>query len=309
MEESVSLKKYSLFVLIYNVFVILVGAIVRATGSGSGCGSHWPSCNGEILPTSPQVETIIEFTHRITSGLTVIFILILVIWVFRIYEKKSKIRFMASMVFLFIIVEAIVGAGLVLFKLTAENSSITRAIVIAVHLVNTFLLLASNSLLYEWIRFGEPGKSKLNKNGQQLILIITVLFIVLGATGAITALGDTLFPAASLFEGIQQDVKGEHFLLELRVYHPMIAVLIGLGVYMIYSMWMNKSRNSRLNQYFKYLAGLFIGQLVLGLLNVILLAPIWMQIIHLLLADLIWITLVLWIDQIIYYGLDPSSPD
>lgn len=304
-----SLKKYSLFVLIYNVFVILVGAIVRATGSGSGCGSHWPSCNGEILPTSPQVETIIEFTHRITSGLTVIFILILVIWVFRIYEKKSKIRFMASMVFLFIIVEAIVGAGLVLFKLTAENSSITRAIVIAVHLVNTFLLLASNSLLYEWVRFGEPGKSKLNKNGQQLILIITVLFIVLGATGAITALGDTLFPAASLFEGIQQDVKGEHFLLELRVYHPMIAVLIGLGVYMIYSMWMNKSRNSRLNQYFKYLAGLFIGQLVLGLLNVILLAPIWMQIIHLLLADLIWITLVLWIDQIIYYGLDPSSPD
>ena len=286
-----------------------MGAVVRATGSGSGCGSHWPSCNGEIVPTSPQIETLIEFTHRITSGLSVIFIVILVVWVFRKYEKKSKIRFMASMVFLFIIFEAIVGAGLVLFELTAENSSVTRAVVIAVHLVNTFLLLASNSLLYEWIRIGEPGKSKLNKNGQQLILIILFLFIVLGATGAITALGDTLFPATSLLEGIQQDVKGEHFLLELRVYHPMIAILVGLGVYLIYSMWMNKSQNSRLNQYFKYLAGLFVFQLILGLLNVILLAPIWMQIIHLLLADILWITLVLWINQIIYYGLGPSSPD
>lgn len=304
-----SLKKYSLFVLIYNVFVILIGAFVRATGSGAGCGSHWPSCNGEIVPSSPQLETIIEFTHRMTSGLTILFILILVIWVFKTFQKKSKLRFMASMVLLFIIIEAIVGAGLVLFELTAENSSLTRAIVIAVHLVNTFLLLASNTLLYEWIRIGEPGKSKLNKNGQQLILIITILFIVLGATGAITALGDTLFPATSLLEGIQQDVRGEHFLLELRVYHPMIAVLIGLGVYLIYSMWMNKSRNSRLNQYFKILAGLFISQLILGLLNVILLAPIWMQIVHLLFADIIWITLVLWINQIIYYGFAPSSPD
>jgi heme A synthase len=305
----VSLKKYSLFVLIYNVFVILIGAFVRATGSGAGCGAHWPSCNGEIVSSSPQLETIIEFTHRMTSGLTILFILILVIWVFKTFQKKSKIRFMASMVFLFIIIEAIVGAGLVLFELTAENSSLTRAIVIAVHLVNTFLLLASNTLLYEWIRIGEPGKSKLNKNGQQLILIITILFIVLGATGAITALGDTLFPATSLLEGIQQDVRGEHFLLELRVYHPMIAVLIGLGVYLIYSMWMNKSRNSRLNHYFKILAGLFISQLILGLLNVILLAPIWMQIVHLLFADIIWITLVLWINQIIYYGFAPSSPD
>lgn len=304
-----SLKKYSLFVLIYNVFVILIGAFVRATGSGAGCGSHWPSCNGEIVPSSPQLETIIEFTHRMTSGLTILFILILVIWVFKTFQKKSKLRFMACMVLLFIIIEAIVGAGLVLFELTAENSSLTRAIVIAVHLVNTFLLLASNTLLYEWIRIGEPGKSKLNKNGQQLILIITILFIVLGATGAITALGDTLFPATSLLEGIQQDVRGEHFLLELRVYHPMIAVLIGLGVYLIYSMWMNKSRNSRLNRYFKILAGLFISQLILGLLNVILLAPIWMQIVHLLFADIIWITLVLWINQIIYYGFAPSSPD
>jgi heme A synthase len=200
-----SLKKFSLFVLFYNVFVILIGALVRATGSGAGCGSHWPSCNGEVIPTSPQLETLIEFSHRITSGLTIIFVLILFIWVLRTYEKKSKVRTAALFVLIFIILEALIGAGLVLFELTGENSSLTRAAVIALHLVNTFLLLGSNALLYEWIRDGEPKKLLINRNARQLFILIFVLFLFLGASGAITALGDTLFPATSLSEGIEQD--------------------------------------------------------------------------------------------------------
>jgi len=303
-----SLRKYSLFVLIYNVFVILIGALVRATGSGAGCGSHWPSCNGEVIPTSPQLETLIEFSHRITSGLTIIFVLILFIWVFRKYGKKSKIRIAALFVFIFIIIEALIGAGLVLFDLTGENSSLTRALVIAFHLVNTFLLLGSNTLLFEWIRDGEPKKLLINRNARQLFILIFVLFLLLGASGAITALGDTLFPAASLSEGIEQDFSGENFLLQLRVYHPIFAVFIGLGLYVIYNNFLKKSKNEKLNTYSRYLAGLFLIQLFVGVINVILLAPIWMQLVHLLLADIVWIIFVLWINQIIFYGLSASSP-
>ena len=303
-----SLKKFSLFVLIYNVFVILVGALVRATGSGAGCGSHWPSCNGEVIPTSPQLETIIEFSHRLTSGLTLIFVLILFVWVFRFYEKKSKIRKAALFVLIFIIIEALIGAGLVLFELTGENSSLTRAIVIALHLVNTFLLLGSNALLFEWIRDGEPKKLLINRNARQLFILIFVLFLLLGASGAITALGDTLFPAASLSEGIEQDFSGENFLLQLRIYHPIFAVFIGLGLYVIYNNFLKKSKNDKLNNYSRYLAGLFFIQLIIGVLNVLLLAPIWMQLVHLLLADIVWIIFVLWINQIIFYGLSASSP-
>jgi heme A synthase len=302
-----SLKKFSLFVLIYNVFVILVGALVRATGSGAGCGSHWPSCNGEIIPTSPQLETIIEFSHRITSGLTIIFVLILFIWAFRMYEKKTKVRTAALFVLIFIIFEALIGAGLVLFELTGENSSLTRAIVIALHLVNTFLLLGSNTLLFEWIRDGEPKKILINRNARQLFILIFVLFLLLGASGAITALGDTLFPAASLSEGIEQDLSGENFLLQLRVYHPIIAVFIGLGLYVIYNNFLKISKNQKLNTYSRFLGGLFLLQLILGVINVILLAPIWMQLIHLLLADIVWIIFVLWINQIVFYGLSASS--
>lgn len=303
-----SLRKFSLFVLIYNVFVILIGALVRATGSGAGCGSHWPSCNGEVIPTSPQLETIIEFSHRMTSGLTLIFVLLLFIWVYRTYEKKSKVRKAALFVLIFIIIEALIGAGLVLFELTGENSSVTRAIVIALHLVNTFLLLGSNALLYEWIRDGEPKKLLINRNARQLFILIFVLFLFLGASGAITALGDTLFPAASLSEGIEQDFSGENFLLQLRIYHPIFAVFIGLGLYFIYNNFLKKSKNEKLNNYSRYMAVLFLIQLIIGVFNVLLLAPIWMQVIHLLLADIVWIIFVLWINQIVFYGLTASSP-
>lgn len=303
-----SLKKFSLFVLAYNVFVILIGALVRATGSGAGCGAHWPSCNGEVIPTSPQMETIIEFSHRLTSGLSLVFVVILFVWVYRVYARKTKVRKAALFVLIFIILEALIGAGLVLFELVGENSSIARAIIIALHLVNTFLLLGSNVLLYEWIHFGEPNKSIISKNGRQLFFILVLLFLILGASGAITALGDTLFPAGSLREGIEQDFRGENFLLQLRVYHPMIALLIGLAFYILYSNFLSKSKNERMNLYFKYLIVLFILQLFVGVINVLLLAPVWMQLIHLLLADVVWIVFVLWLNQIIFYGLTPSQP-
>lgn len=301
-----SLKKYSFFVLIYNLFVILIGALVRATDSGAGCGSHWPSCLGQVIPSTPKLDTLIELTHRLTSGLTIIFVLILLIWVFRVYGKESKIRTAARFVLFFIILEALIGAGLVLFGLVEDNSSLIRALVISLHLVNTFLLLASNALLFEWVRNGEPKKMLVTRNAKQLFILMTILFLVLGASGAITALGDTLFPANSLTEGIKQDFSGENFLLQLRIYHPIIAVMIGLGIYFIYNNFLKKSKNEKLNKYSIYLGGLFLSQLFLGVLNVIFLAPIWMQLIHLLMADIIWIIFILWLNQIVYYGLIPS---
>lgn len=302
-----TLRKYSLFVMLYNIFVILLGAFVRATGSGAGCGSHWPSCNGEVIPTAPEIETLIEFSHRITSGLSLLFILILFIWVFKTYAKGTKVRKAVTFVAIFIILEALIGAGLVLFELVGDNSSVLRAIIIALHLVNTFLLLGSNALLYEWIRYGAPQKLIISKNGRQIFILIILLFLVLGASGAITALGDTLFPAESLAEGLEQDFRGENFLLQLRVYHPMIALAIGMVFYVIYKNFLSQSKNQKMNKYFKILIGLYVGQLILGVVNVLLLAPVWMQLIHLLLADVIWIFFVLWINQIIYYGLSPSK--
>jgi heme A synthase len=286
--------QFAWFVLAYNVLVVLWGAYVRATGSGAGCGSHWPLCNGEVLPRAPQLETIIEFAHRLSSGLAFLLVLGLLIWAWRLYPKGASVRLGAGLSMLFIFTEALVGAGLVLFEWVAKDASLGRVISMGVHLVNTFLLLACLALTAWWASGGEP----LRLRGRGILGWIFGLgllgVILLGVSGAITALGDTLFPATSLAEGISQDFSPTaHFLIRLRVWHPLIAVLVGFSLIFVAG-WIALENPASVQ---RRLAGLLIAvvitQLLAGLVNLFLLAPVWMQIVHLLFADLVWITLVL----------------
>ena len=289
--------KYSIyvwFVLLYNLGVILWGAYVRATGSGAGCGNHWPLCNGEVIPRAPQVETIIEYSHRLSSGIALLLVLGLFIWGFRIFTKGHQVRIGVSFSLIFIITEALVGAGLVFFEWVAKDASTGRVISIAVHLINTFLLLASLTLTAWWASGGK--RLSLQGHGGWLIAFclgfIGVIFI--GISGAITALGDTLFPTASLIEGIRQDINpSAHFLIRLRVWHPLIAISVGLYLILLSGLLAFLDDNLRVKRFAGALIALFILQLGAGLINLLLLVPVWMQIVHLLLADLVWITLVL----------------
>jgi heme A synthase len=310
---------YAWSVLGYNLLVILWGAYVRATGSGAGCGDHWPLCNGQVFPRSSQAEMLVEFTHRVTSGIALLAVVGLLIWALRsypgrymvllgallsvvgllvwalhAYRRGHVVLFGALMAMLFMISEALVGAGLVLFKLVAGNESAYRAVAIVVHLVNTFLLLAALALTAWWA----SGGARPRWRGQGLLgwaLAAGLLgVLVVGAAGAITALGDTLFPARSLAEGLQQDFSPTaHFLLQLRVVHPIAA--IATGVYVTALAWaIRRHRPEGTAAVFAWaLTGLFVIQLLAGALNVALLAPVWMQLIHLLLADLVWISFVL----------------
>src|SRR5512139_906295 len=149
---------FAWIVLVYNVLVVLWGAYVRATGSGAGCGSHWPLCQGVVLPRAPQIETIVEFTHRLSSGLVVLLALVLLTWAWRAYPKGHSVRLGAVMAMVFTVTEALVGAGLVLFGLVAQNQSVARAFSVDVHLVNTFLLLASLTLTALWASGGRRVK-------------------------------------------------------------------------------------------------------------------------------------------------------
>lgn len=286
--------KYAWGILAYNLGVILWGAYVRATGSGAGCGSHWPLCNGEVVPRAPQAETIIEFVHRLTSGLAFLLVLAMLAWALRVYPKGHLVRLGAGLSMLFITTEALVGAGLVLFEWVAYDASTGRVISIAVHLVNTFLLLAALTLAAWWASGEEP----VHLSGHGAILWMFVLgflgVILLGVTGAITALGDTLFPAGSLAEGVAQDFSSQaHFLVRLRVWHPLVGVIVGLYLLFLSGLVAMFRVTLRVRRIAAALAVLFVVQLLAGLVNLILLAPVWMQILHLLLADLVWIALVL----------------
>ncbi len=282
------------FVLAFTVLVVLWGAFVRVTGSGAGCGNHWPLCNGEVVPRVAQVETLVEFSHRLTSGLSMLFVLGLMIWGFRLYGRGDPIRRGLVGAGVFIIMEALIGAGLVLFGLTADNDSRARAISMALHLVNTFLLMASLAYV-AWLASGRPAP---RFRGQGLagagwwLGLIGVIF--LGMSGAITALGDTLFPAESLTQGLQQDFgEGVHILLRLRIWHPFIAVGIALYVIFLASQLKRARPGNAVSRLARLVITLVIVELVAGAINVALLAPVWMQLVHLFLACSVWISFFL----------------
>src|SRR5512133_3635989 len=161
----------------YNLLVILWGAYVRATGSGAGCGAHWPLCNGQVIPDAVRSATWIEFTHRVMSGLTLAFAAGLAIWAWRAYRRGSPVRLGANLVLLFTVTEALVGAGLVLFSLVENNASVTRAVSVAIHLTNTLLLLGAVTLTAWWASGGEVPRIK----GQGF----TGLLLVLGLAGVL----------------------------------------------------------------------------------------------------------------------------
>jgi heme o synthase len=285
---------YAWGLLAYNIAVILGGAFVRASISGDGCGSHWPTCNGQLIPHGGRVETLIEFTHRASSGLLVPLILVLLVWAFRAFPRGHPARAGAVFALSLTFVEALIGAGLVLFKLVAHDRSVPRAIVMPLHLVTTFLLLMAVTLTAWW--GGGARALRLKDQGAMawalgLALVATLL---LGISGAITALGDTLFRASSLGEGLRQDFSpGAHFLLALRIYHPLIAIAAGLYLTLVAGLAMHLRPSPQVQRFARAAVVLFLVQMTLGLVNLLLLAPIWMQLVHLLLADLFWISLVL----------------
>ncbi len=286
--------RYAWGVLLYNLLVILWGAYVRATGSGAGCGSHWPLCNGEVIPRTPQAETLIEFTHRLTSGLAFLLVVLLLILSFRSHHTGSQVRWGAIFSMVFIVTEALIGAGLVLFEWVAHDASLGRAIAMSVHLLNTFFLLAALSLTAWWASGG--GKVDLASVGWggAWLGIGFIGMLVLGVSGALTALGDTLFPASTLQQGIAQDFSPTaHFLIRLRLLHPMLAVSVGIYLVLLAAIVRKQRPDERVRILSQVLTVVFLMQLGVGVVNVYLLAPVWLQLVHLLIADLTWILLVM----------------
>ncbi|MFZ2489242.1 MAG: COX15/CtaA family protein, partial [Anaerolineae bacterium] len=215
-------------VMIWNVLTALWGAFVRATGSGAGCGNHWPLCNGAVVPRAERVDTLVEFSHRITSGIALIGVLILLIWAFRSFPKGHAVRWGTVVSAFFIISESLLGAALVIFGWVTDDDSAGRAIVVSIHLVNTFMLIASLAVTAWWASNQRP--IALHTQRWLVWALRAGLFgvLVIGVTGAITALGDTLFPASSVAEGLRQDMDPSmHFLIRLRVWHPLLSVLTG----------------------------------------------------------------------------------
>lgn len=285
---------YAWGVLGYNLLVVLWGAYVRATGSGAGCGDHWPLCNGVVVPRAPAIETVIEFTHRVTSGLALIAVFVMLVWAVRRFPRGHRVRAAAAASTLLIVVEALLGAGLVLLELVGLDASALRAYWMVGHLVNTFLLVAALTVTAWWASGGAPPLLRGHGALPWALGAALAGLLLVGATGAIAALGDTLFPARSLSEGLRDSFsRDSHPLVRLRKLHPFLAIAVGAAVVLCARAAARSRPTPQVRRLASGVGALYVVQLLAGTLNVVLLAPVWMQLLHLLLADLVWIALVL----------------
>jgi len=290
---QVSLPRFACFVVVYNIAVIVWGAYVRATGSGSGCGSHWPLCNGEFLPATPQTQTVIEFTHRVTSGLSLVLVAILLIWCWRCTAKSDWPRYSAVAAAVLLFNEALLGALLVLLDhVGGLDRTATHALFLCLHFGNTLLLLAALTLTARWLSIGDRRLGMVARPYQTIATGLgLVSIIVIGITGALASFGDSIFPADSLPHAVVQDFSSSsHILLRLRVLHPIAAVIGSIYVlWLLQTFWRKQERSP----WMLLLTVTLTAQIALGTMNVILLAPVWLQMTHLLVAGMFWILLVL----------------
>jgi heme A synthase len=287
------LAAYAWSVLAYNIGVILWGAYVRATGSGAGCGSHWPLCNGVVLPRAPTTATLIEFSHRLTSGLALVSVVVLLVWTWRSIPKGHPARTGAALSVFFMLTEAAVGAGLVLFALVADNASMARALFVAVHLLNTFVLLACIALTAWWLSGGAAVQTHGRGRRAAALIGLCVALLLSSSSGAIAALGDTLYPQGSLTDALRADLSpASHVLIRLRIIHPMLAGATALAL-VLFAHRLARGAGATAERMATLVVSAALVQMAAGVLNVLLLAPVWMQMVHLLVADVLWISVVL----------------
>jgi cytochrome c oxidase assembly protein subunit 15 len=283
-----ALALYAALVLSFMVLVILEGAVVRATGSGAGCGNHWPLCNGDFFPHHPRLATIIEYTHRSMTGVLTTLIAILIVWTLRASERGDRVRRAAAWSGVLLLTEALLGAVLVKGGYVEGNTSNARVFVQCIHFTNTMLLVAALALTWWWLRERtRPAipRSPLPAESRSIAWLALGATIVVGATGSVAALADTLFPSPSLGAAFAQDFAvSAPMMVRMRWLHP-AAALAALA----FAVWLSLMLRTRAA---RWVLALIAVQIVLGAADVLLLAPIWMQVLHLLGADLYWIALV-----------------
>lgn len=280
---------YAWIVLAYTFAVIVFGAWVRITGSGAGCGQHWPTCHGEVVHLPATVETWIELTHRVTSGLSLLMAIGLLIWGIRRYPRPHLVRWGVGLAMVFMLLEALIGAGLVLLELVGRNDSISRAMVMAIHLSNTCLLTGAMTVA----AWAAPGRPPLRLRDRASALLVGALIgiVLVSMSGAVTALGDTLYPVDGDLRLAES--TGAHFLQRMRVVHPLLAVGVGLYLLWVAIALPLQPQTGRVRKIANACAGLVVAQLCAGVVNIMLSAPGWMQLLHLALATSTWIGFVL----------------
>jgi heme a synthase len=283
---------YAWCVLAFHLAVILWGAFVRASGSGAGCGEHWPLCNGQIVPSAPLNATLIEFSHRLTSGIALLSVVVLAFWAFRVFPRGYGVRGGALLALTSTLAECAIGAALVLLRLVGSDESFSRGLWLAAHLINTLFLLAALSMT----AWHSTNLRRRNVRHVTLPWLSISGFLAAGILGTFAALGDTLSASTSFTEGLHADFSVSNIFVRLRILHPLVAGALGIWLLFL-AIRILVSGSATAKRFSAAIACLVVCQFALGVTNILLGTPPWLQLLHLLGADLLWITSVIAFQQ------------
>lgn len=279
--------RFSWGIVFYTVLVIAWGAWVRLSGSGAGCGDDWPRCNGAVLPTEASVQTIIEYSHRISTAVYGILILIQILLAHKSYAKGNRCRFWAWLTLLFTITEALIGRSLVKQGLVNQSADLLRLVVMPLHLINTSMLLLSCVMTAESFKFGGRRALQLSPQVKRRLGVVLAVLAIIVTSGAIAALGSHLDPSTSLIAGFSKDMASEsHLAVRLRGIHPMLA-LAAAGALIV---TLNSGISCALPiapRWIRLFSVTFFVTIGVGIVTLALLSPLWLKVTHLVMANIL----------------------
>lgn len=180
MNKWIKHKPLALVSVFVMLFVLIGGALVTKTGSGLGCGRSWPLCEGQLIPKNITPELLIEFSHRLVTGVAIIFVGLLSFIAWRHYQHVRETKFLVVMTIVFFILQSLLGAGAVLF----EQTSLIKALHFGISLVSfaTVFLLAliifNFDEKFHTNQFTIPKKLRIQLYG---IFVYTLIVVYSGA--------------------------------------------------------------------------------------------------------------------------------
>ncbi|MBS1727133.1 MAG: protoheme IX farnesyltransferase [Armatimonadetes bacterium] len=294
---------FSWFFLVYNFLVVAWGVFLRSMGFGDGCGANWPLCTGPKDPAKGSIATLIESSHRFSTELVGLLALIMVIWAFRAFSKGHPARWASSVVLAFTCVEALIGRYLVVKGLVTSNATVERAQWMGLHVLSTFMLLGSIAVAALAASEIRPIRLKSQGTVGWLLAFGFIGTMLLGVSGAISAFGHQVRPDV---EGLSEMLKPTAFWAnKLAVAHPVGSASISLYLLLMCSLVQHLRPDRFVKNASKMLIGALVIQLAVGALNIFFKAPVGLQMVHLVLADLNWVTVVVLAVAAFGVGIEP----
>lgn len=298
-------RRYCNWLIAYTILIIAWGAWVRISGSGAGCGEHWPLCNGKAIPVGESPKTWIEVSHRYSTALFGFFAVLLLGFAHRVRSENNLHKLGAWAVLLFTLVEALIGRLLVVEGLVDQDRSLARAVLMPLHLVNTSLLLSAEVLAGESTRL--PVIPTLYREGirRSLAIGLILLLFCLLTTGALASLATHLTPSQSLLQGIQADINpSSHIAVRLRPLH----LIAGFSTFLVVMLVLTYKPLS-LRTFFacpssKALCYSLIVMAVLGTLTIVFHSPVSLKMAHLITANITIVLASKTILELLFYRSD-----